>query len=218
MIQVTVKPEERPIIAKGRYTQPHPRVIQKYDALHLKDCGLSNKLICSILGICNNTLLSFYKQYTEGGLAGLNEVNFNQPESELKAHSIAIEKYFEENPPQSIAEAAAKIESVTGIKRGETQVRKFLKDKGFRFGRVGTVPAKALTEGKKRTEKLFGAGVRAAPGRSESRQRACLLCRCSAFCIWFLCGMFVEFEKNFYANTFRTEQVECFGSCRGHIA
>jgi transposase len=126
--------------------------MQKYDALHLKDCGLSNKHICLILGICNNTLLSFFNQYTEGGL---NEINFNQPESDLKAHSTTIEKYLEENPPQSISEAAAKIEVLTGIKRGETQVRKFLKDKGFRFRRVGTVPAKALTEEKKTSRETF---------------------------------------------------------------
>jgi transposase len=155
MIQLNIKPEDRQIIAQGRYTQPHPRVMQKYDALHLKDCGLSNKQICLILGICNNTLLSFFKQYTEGGLKRLNAINFNQPESDLKAHSTAIEKYFEENPPQSISEAAAKIEVLTGIKRGETQVRKFLKDKGFRFRRVGTVPAKALTEEKKTNRETF---------------------------------------------------------------
>jgi hypothetical protein len=154
--------------------------------------------------ICNNTLLSFFKQYTEGRLAGLNEINFNQPESDLKEHSTAIEKYSEENPLRSIYEAVAKTESLTGIKRGETQVRKFLKDKCFRFRRVGTVPAKALTEEKKRTEKLFGAGVRTMPGSSQSRQTGCLFCRCGAFCVWRFRGMFVELEKNFYTDAFRT--------------
>jgi hypothetical protein len=121
----------------------------------MKDCGLSNNQICLILGICNNTPLSFFKQYTEGGLTRLNEINFNQPESDLKAYSATIEKYLEENPPQSISEAAAKIETLTGIKRGETQVRKFLNDKCFGFGRVGTVPAKALTEEKKTNRETF---------------------------------------------------------------
>jgi transposase len=155
MIQLNINTEDKQVIAEGRYTQPHPRVMRKYDALHLKDCGLSNKMICSILGICNNTLLSFFKQYNEGGLARLNELNFNQPESDLQAFSTTIEKYFEDNPPQSISAAAAKIEALTGIKRGKTQVRKFLKDKGFRFRRVGTVPAKALTEEKKTSRETF---------------------------------------------------------------
>jgi transposase len=176
MVQLNIKPEDRPLILEGRYTQPHPRVMQKYDALRLKDFGLSNKLICTILGICNNTLLSFFKQYSEGGLERLNAINFNRPESDLTAYSTVIEQYFKDNPPRSISEAAAKIEAITGIKRGETQVRKFLRDRGFRFRRVGTVPAKALTEEKKRTEKLFGAGVRATSGRSQSRQKSCLFC------------------------------------------
>ena len=103
--------------------------MQKYDALHLKDCRLPDKLICSVLGICHNTLLSFFKQYTEGGPAGLNEINFNRTESDLAAYSTDIEKYLEENPPQSISDAAAKIEILTEIKRGETQVRKFLKNR-----------------------------------------------------------------------------------------
>ena len=176
MIQLNMKAEDKQVIAEGRYTHPHPRVMQKYDALHLKNHGLPNTLLCHISGICNNTLLSFFRQYNEGGLARLNEVNFHRPASDLATFSGTIEKYFEENPPQSISEAAAKIAALTGIKRGETQVRKFLKDKCFRFRRVGTAPAKALTEEKKRAEKLFGARVRATFGRSKNRQTSCLFC------------------------------------------
>ncbi|KAA6334354.1 hypothetical protein EZS27_017316 [termite gut metagenome] len=176
MIHINIKPEDVPLIAEGRYTQPHPRVMQKYDALHLKSHNLPNVQICNILGICNNTLLSFFRQYNEGGLRRLKEINFNHPESDLKSYSSNIEKYLEENPSQSISEAAAKIAALTGIKRGETQVRKFLKDMGFRFRRVGTVPAKALTEEKKRAERIFGAKVRATFGRSQSRQTSCLFC------------------------------------------
>ncbi|MDR1882464.1 MAG: hypothetical protein LBR26_06740, partial [Prevotella sp.] len=43
MIHLNIREEDREIIAKGRYTQPHPRVMQKYDALHMKDSGLSNR-------------------------------------------------------------------------------------------------------------------------------------------------------------------------------
>jgi transposase len=155
MIHINLKEDDVQLLVEGRYTQAHPRVMQKYDALHLKSYNLANTKICDILGICNNTLLSFFRQYNEGGLRRLKEINFNQPESDLKSYSSSIEKYFEENPPQSISEAAAKIEALTGIKRGETQVRKFLKDMGFRFRRVGTVPAKALTEEKKTSRENF---------------------------------------------------------------
>jgi transposase len=155
MLQLKIQQSDLQSIAEGRYTQLHQRVMQKYEALWLKHCGLSNQLICKILGICNNTLLSFYKQYNEGGLERIQEIKFHHPKSELSEFSGSIEKYFEENPPKSISEAAAKIEELTGIKRGETQVRKFLKDRKFRFRRVGTVPAKALTEEKKTSRENF---------------------------------------------------------------
>jgi transposase len=155
MIEIQIKPEDRQAIKQGRYRDSHPRVMQKYDALRLKDCGVSNKMICNILEICNNTLLSIFKQYNEGGLEKLQEINFYHPTSELQSFSDKIATYFEENPPKSISEASAKIEELTGIKRGETQVRKFLKDMNFRFRRVGTVPAKALREEKKTSKENF---------------------------------------------------------------
>jgi transposase len=149
MIQLEIKEEDRVALQQGRYSQLHPRVMQKYNALWLKHKGFSNSQICEVEGICNNTLLSFFKQYIEGGLERLQEIKFFRPQSEMESYSGKIEQYFEENPPASIGEAVAKIEELTGIKRSETQVRKFLKDRKFRFLRVGTVPAKALTEGKK---------------------------------------------------------------------
>jgi hypothetical protein len=35
MVQLNITTEDKQVIAEGRYTQPHPRVMQKYDALHL---------------------------------------------------------------------------------------------------------------------------------------------------------------------------------------
>jgi hypothetical protein len=108
-------------------------------------------------------LLSYFKQYNEGGLKRLQEINFYCPQSELQQYSGSIEKYFEENPPASIREAVVRtcaersrsIEELTGIRRSETQVRKFMKDRNFRFRRVGTVPAKSLTEEKKTNKENF---------------------------------------------------------------
>jgi len=65
---------------------------------------------------------------------------------------------FYSKSPHSISEAAAKIKEITGIERGETQVRKFMKYLGFRCLTVGTVPAKALTEEKKTSKKNIWTG------------------------------------------------------------
>jgi len=138
-----------------RYTSPHPRTMCKMHALYMKSLGVDNKLICEILDICPNTLLEYFKQYKSGGVEELCRVKFNKPCSELKGYSGSIEKYFTEHPPASIAEASAKIEKLTGIKRGETQVRKFLKSLKFRYMKTGSVPAKALTDEKKTSRENF---------------------------------------------------------------
>jgi len=91
----------------------------------------------------------------EGGIDRLKEVNFYRPNSALKDCSGTIEKYFTENPPSSISQASAKIEELTGIKRGETQIRKFLKSLNFRYIKTGSVPAKVLTEEKKTNRENF---------------------------------------------------------------
>jgi transposase len=119
------------------------------DALHMNSKEIPNNQICDILNICNNTLLSFYKMYNAGGVDELRRLNFYRPQSQLLEHKESLEKYFMENPPASISEAVAKIKQLTGIERKETQVRKFLKSNGFRCLRVGIVPTKAMTEGKK---------------------------------------------------------------------
>jgi transposase len=153
MIQVNIKEADKKVFAKEKYEHPHPRVNQRMDALHLKSKGLSNKEICHILDICNNTLLSYFKLYDIGGVEKLKEINFNRPKSEPERHLDKIKQYFIEHPPGSISEAAAKIKEITGIERHETQVRKFLKSLGFRCLTVGVVPSKALTEEKKTNKK-----------------------------------------------------------------
>ena len=155
MLKIEIKESDRLLLRDSRYNEPHPRVMRKMDALHLKSFGLGNDLICSIIGVCDNTLRGYYKQYSDGGIDQLKEVNFYRPCSDLNEFSGTIEDYFLENPPSSILEAAAIIEKLTGIKRGETQVRKFMKSMGFRFIKSCPVPSKAFDESKKKSSVNF---------------------------------------------------------------
>jgi len=47
------------------------------------------------------------------------------------------------NPPATVTKAAAKIEAITGIRRGLPQVRNFLDSQGLHRRKVGVIPAKA---------------------------------------------------------------------------
>jgi len=155
MIKVNIVETDIPLLKYQRYNHPHPRVMLKMEVLYLKSLNYPNEDVCNIAGICKNTMREYFKQYNEGGIERLKEVNFNKPDSELKAHSETIEKHFTENPPTSISQASAIIETMTGIKRGGTQVRKFLKSLNFRYVKACSVPAKALTEEKKTNSETF---------------------------------------------------------------
>ena len=155
MLKINIPESDISLLRQERYTHPHPRVMLKMDVMLYKACGLSNDQICLITGICGNTMRDYWKQYEEGGIERLKDVRFNKPSSKLSDFSGTIEQYFVENPPSSIAMASAKIEELTGIKRGETQTRKFLKGLGFKHLKAGSIPAKALTEEKKESKENF---------------------------------------------------------------
>lgn len=153
MMQISFTPEEREKLHYQRFNHPHPFVQKKMEVLYLKslDRKLSHELIAEIADISQNTMLSYFYDYQTGGIEKLKEVNFYRPQSELSKHRQTIEQYFNENPPASLSEASAKIEEITGIKRGLTQTAKFIKNMGMKMRKVGSIPGKAITEQKKRT-------------------------------------------------------------------
>jgi transposase len=84
--------------------------------------------------------------YARGGIAALERIEHYQPRSELDSHRLALATAFAQDPPATVAEAAARIAAVTGIERKPTQVRQFLHSLGLKPLRVGTMPAKADVE------------------------------------------------------------------------
>ena len=126
-----------------RSHHPHPRVQLKMEAVYLKSQGLPHHDICRLARISENTLRSYLRQYQEGGVERLKQTDWDGPTSELSDHRQTIEEHFRSNPPRSTAQAAADIERLTGIRRGLTQVRKFLKGLGLKSRKLGMIPAKA---------------------------------------------------------------------------
>ena len=146
MIKINFSETDIEQLKHERYHHPHPRVQRKMEALLLKSQGLAHKDIAFLTGVCLNTLRTYLREYQIGGVDQLKEINFYQPESELKQHSSTLEDYFQTNPVASINEACAKIEEITGIKRSPTRVREFLKSLGMKRRKVGMIPSKADVE------------------------------------------------------------------------
>ena len=146
MIKIEFTEEEIRALNYERYHHPHPHVQRKMEALWLKSQGLPHKQIARLTDVSINVVTSYFREYQAGSIEKLKELNFYQPESQLRQHIETIETYFREHPPATIKEAMGKIEKLTGLKRSETQVRKFLLSIGLKCRKVGMIPAKADLE------------------------------------------------------------------------
>lgn len=123
----TFTPEVLDAIRHDRYHHPHPRVQQKMEVLWLKSKGLTHDDIADLAGVSRRSVQRYLDEYLDGGLDRLRRVPWPGAHSALAEHQTSLEDYFLENPPRSAHEAQAVIEQRTGIRRGLTQVRAFLK-------------------------------------------------------------------------------------------
>jgi transposase len=139
-------PQDLDALHFERFHHPHPRVPLKMEAVDLKSQGLAHLDIGRRARISENTLRSYLRQYQEGGVARLQQTDGDGPTRDLSDHRQTIEEHFRKNPPRSTAQAAADIERLTGVRRGLTQVRKFLKGLGLKFRKRGMIPAQADAE------------------------------------------------------------------------
>lgn len=157
MIQIKFTPKEQDELRRQRFRHPHPRVQSKMDVLLFKSYGFAHGKIAQICGIDQNTLRSYLRQYQQGGIERLKQLNFNRPQSQLNAHQKTLEQQFKENPPATISQASEKIFELTGIRRQPTQVTVFLKKIGLKRRKVASVPAKADPSAQQEFKKKVGA-------------------------------------------------------------
>ena len=142
MLRLTLSEEDIKELDYQRYHHPHPRVQRKMEALLLKAKGLPHHQIASCVGVCENTVRSYLKQYQTGGIEALKRLEFHHPSSELQAHHQTLEAYFKDHPPATIPQAVKLIEQLTGLKRSPTQVGIFLKKLGLKRLKTYAAPAK----------------------------------------------------------------------------
>jgi transposase len=141
MRTITFTPEERRDLAHDRYHHPDPRVQRKMEVLWLKSHGLTHDAIATYADVSRRTVQRYLDEYLEGGLPRLHRCPGNHPQSALVDHETSLEEYFHEHPPRSTKQARAIIEQHTGVRRGLSQVRHFLKDHlGLRWRKVGAIP------------------------------------------------------------------------------
>jgi transposase len=137
----TFTPEDRRDLAFDRYHHPDPRVQRKMEVLWLKSHELNHDDIARYAGVSRRTVQRYLDEYLDGGLPRLRRCPVHHPPSPLVEHEASLEEYFREHPPRSTQQARAVIEQHTGIRRGLSQIRHFLKDRiGLRWRKVGAIP------------------------------------------------------------------------------
>jgi len=129
-----------------RFHHPHPLVQLKMEVVLLRSQGVSNEQIQHICGISKATLYRYLHAYREGGVERLKALHFTRQESALGHQRTTLEAHFRAQPPATVAAAAAQIAALTGIKRGPTQTRQFLRKLGMKPRKLGQIPAKADPE------------------------------------------------------------------------
>jgi transposase len=114
-------------IRRDRVRHPHPRVQQKMNVLWLKAKGLTHDAIADLAGTSVRAVQRVLTEFLDGGLPAVRQTRWEGKHAELDGHAPALEDHFVEHPPRSAREAQAEIERLTGVRRGLTQVRAFLK-------------------------------------------------------------------------------------------
>ena len=127
MARLTFSQAEQQALQRERFEHPDPRVQRRLEVLWLISQGIVYSLAARLAGVSEATVHRSVAVYRQGGLEALREFQWRKPTSELLAHRDSLEESFRRNPPHTVAEACQRIKDETGIERGPTQVRAFLK-------------------------------------------------------------------------------------------
>jgi transposase len=138
--RVQLTEEQQRVVNEERTFYPNPRVRERMLVLLLLHKGFTRQQAAQVVGVGRATVQRYVAAFRDGGLDGLRQWNINRPVSEMAAYRELIRESFEKQPVCTVAEAGERIFQLTGLRRGPSQVRKFLKDLGLKFQRVRMIP------------------------------------------------------------------------------
>lgn len=124
---LTFGPDDLRVLSSERYAHPDPRVQRRMEVVWLISQGETQVRAGQLARVSKATVERYVAIYRSRGVAGLREFHWVQPVSVLELHRSSLEESFRTNPPHTVAEARERIKALTGLERGESQVRAFLK-------------------------------------------------------------------------------------------
>jgi transposase len=139
-LRIHLTEEEQDTANRERDSHPESHVRRKMLVLWLLHCGLARAKAAEVACLGRATVQRYVAAFRDGGLDGLRRWGVKGPVSDLQAHRDKIKEELARQPARTVAEAAGRIEALTGIRRQPSQVRKFLKGLGLSCQRVRAIP------------------------------------------------------------------------------
>ena len=97
MIRIDFKKEDVEALRFERFHNPSARIQQKMEALFLKSKGLAHSEICHICEISKTTLITYLREYEEGGIRKLKEATkYRGRMKKVKSTRMGYTPYFQE--------------------------------------------------------------------------------------------------------------------------
>ena len=137
---IALTDDEQRVVNAERDSHPDAHVRRKMLVLWLLHHGDTRERAATSTGLGRATVQRYVQAFKNGGLDGLRRWGVVGPVSDLATHADAIRQSLTTNPVRTIAEAADRIEQLTGIRRKPTQTRVFLTGLGFTYKRVRAIP------------------------------------------------------------------------------
>jgi transposase len=160
-------------IAEERYRHPDPRVQERMEILWLKSKKESHDRIAALANVSRSTVQRTLRIYAARGLEGIQTFGWKGPPSALTPHRATIEDAFRQHPPHTAADAARRIEELTGVKRKASRVRKFMKEtlgmKCLKAAPIPVPPKQSVEEHAQTQAAFLKGGVGAAVGGGPRR-------------------------------------------------
>ena len=128
-------------IERERFQHPDTLVQRRMEILWLKAQGETHVRIAVLASVGRATVQRVLDLFWKEGLEAVRKMNWHQPTSALQSHRQTLEDSFREQPPHTIGEACDRIFQLTGVRRQETQVHRFLRETlRLRWRKVSAVP------------------------------------------------------------------------------
>lgn len=97
MIRITFTEEDVEALRFERFHNASARIQQKMEALYLKSKGLPHNEICRICEISKTTLITYLREYQEGGIKKLKEATkYKGKVKKVKGTRMGFSPLFQE--------------------------------------------------------------------------------------------------------------------------